>query len=173
VLDAGGSIRYANRRARHILEQADALIAADDHMEFLQPTLQKQFSNYLRAGSVSSAGALSQRLVMRVPRKTGDIDYALTMRPVDSEGRGHIAYIYDFKRDGLAQEVLDHVYGLTEAEARLATHLYNGQSVQATAHSLGIRESTARAHLTRVLSKCGVRSLTELLQRLALGPQVQ
>jgi len=171
ITDAAGSIRFANRRARSILERGDALISAAGVLQFLQPTLQRQFGAGLAKGRMgTSAHETPDRLVMRVPRKTGATDYALTMNPIDAEMRGYIVYVYDFERDGLAHELLEHVYGLTEAEARLATHLYNGESVQATAHALGIRESTARAHLTKIMSKCEVRSQSALLQRLALGP---
>ena len=65
--------------------------------------------------------------------------------------------------------LLRDLHGLTPAEARLASELYERGSLAAAATSLRITLNTARSTLKRVFAKCGVNSQAGLLQMLSLG----
>jgi DNA-binding CsgD family transcriptional regulator len=67
-------------------------------------------------------------------------------------------------------DVLRRLYGLTGAEAKVATLLLEGRRTEELAERLGITLLTARTHVKRVLSKVDVRSQTELLRVLFGGP---
>ncbi|TDK49001.1 helix-turn-helix transcriptional regulator [Antarcticimicrobium luteum] len=56
-----------------------------------------------------------------------------------------------------------HQFGLTPAEARLTTELLAGGGRGAVAARLGISDSTARSHLTRIFDKTGTRRQSELV----------
>jgi DNA-binding CsgD family transcriptional regulator len=64
------------------------------------------------------------------------------------------------------------LYDLTPAEARIASLVASGQAPRDAARSLGITEETARTTLKRVFAKVGVSRQSELaalLARLTLG----
>jgi len=56
------------------------------------------------------------------------------------------------------------LFQLTKREALLTIHLANGLSVDEAARALGVRLTTARAHLRSIYSKIGVRRQTELVR---------
>jgi DNA-binding CsgD family transcriptional regulator len=64
---------------------------------------------------------------------------------------------------------LRELYTLTAVEARLATRLSQGQSVEEAAAEMGVTVNTARAYLKRIYSKIGVRRQSDLIRRLLLG----
>ena len=67
-------------------------------------------------------------------------------------------------------DVLNAVFGLSAAEARLAQLLTRGESVESAAQLLEIKPTTARSQLAAVFEKTGTRrqaKLVALLSRLA------
>lgn len=56
-------------------------------------------------------------------------------------------------------------YGLSPAEAGVASRLVNGMSLSQTAAALGIRDNTARSHLKRIFAKTGARRQSDLVRR--------
>jgi DNA-binding CsgD family transcriptional regulator len=65
-------------------------------------------------------------------------------------------------------ELLRTAYGLTTAEARIASRLANGADIDAVARHLRITVSTARTHLKRILHKTGARRQSELVRLVLL-----
>jgi DNA-binding CsgD family transcriptional regulator len=51
------------------------------------------------------------------------------------------------------QPTLQSAFGLTPAEAKLATLLYNGANVRQAAEQLGITEGSARQYIRRIFGK--------------------
>lgn len=60
-------------------------------------------------------------------------------------------------------------FGLTAAEERLLTILFDGCSLPEAAARLGVARSTARTHLQRLFDKTGARRQAELLRTVALS----
>lgn len=58
---------------------------------------------------------------------------------------------------------IENQFGLTPAEARLATELLAGGGRGAVAARLGISDATARTHLSRIFDKTGTRRQSELV----------
>jgi DNA-binding CsgD family transcriptional regulator len=72
-------------------------------------------------------------------------------------------------------EVLQGLFDLTPAEARLAGLVGQAKSPREAATILGVTEETARTTLKRVLAKTGVRRQAELVSLLggaAIGPRI-
>lgn len=61
------------------------------------------------------------------------------------------------------------IFGLTNAERRLLSILFEGSSLADAAHSLGVARTTARTHLQRVFDKTGSRRQADLLRTVALA----
>jgi DNA-binding CsgD family transcriptional regulator len=69
------------------------------------------------------------------------------------------------------KRILQELYGLSDAEAALVVHLFEGESLESAAGRLHISLNTAKTHLQHVFRKCDVHSQGELLQLLSLGPR--
>jgi DNA-binding CsgD family transcriptional regulator len=61
------------------------------------------------------------------------------------------------------EENLRHRFGLTSAEAALATEIAKGDGRRAAAQRCGITDSTAKSHLAHIFEKTGTRRQAELI----------
>lgn len=68
---------------------------------------------------------------------------------------------------GLVSQLLQQVYGLTPAEARLAVLVLDGQAPGDAAISLKVSVATVRTQLSAILKKTGTRKQAELIRRLS------
>ncbi|MBR0654529.1 helix-turn-helix transcriptional regulator [Plastoroseomonas arctica] len=66
--------------------------------------------------------------------------------------------------------LLRELFGLTDAEARIAAHIAAGRSLGSASEREGVAHSTARTHLQAVFGKVGVRSQAALAGTLARLP---
>jgi DNA-binding CsgD family transcriptional regulator len=64
------------------------------------------------------------------------------------------------------EEALHSLYGLSQREARMASELMQGRSLDGIAESLHIAKSTARTHLLRIFAKTGTSRQGELVSLL-------
>jgi DNA-binding CsgD family transcriptional regulator len=69
-------------------------------------------------------------------------------------------------------EVLRTLYGLTPAEAAVASLLAEGKSVKEIADHTTVRENTVRMHLKKVFDKTGTKRQAELVKIVLSGPAV-
>jgi DNA-binding CsgD family transcriptional regulator len=65
---------------------------------------------------------------------------------------------------------LQELYGLTQAEARLAANLAAGRSVNECAAQAGVSAHTARTHLKHIFAKTDTTRQSELVWLLCAGP---
>ena len=65
------------------------------------------------------------------------------------------------------EQRLRALYGLTSAEASVATAIGSGESLCTVAESPGVLPSTARTHLHHVFLKTGTQRQAQLVQLLA------
>ena len=66
--------------------------------------------------------------------------------------------------------MLIDLFGLTAAEARLASALSMGHSLESAAHFLGLSVETVRTYLKSIFHKVGVSRQAELARLLASLP---
>jgi DNA-binding CsgD family transcriptional regulator len=69
-----------------------------------------------------------------------------------------------------AATVLQAAFGLTPAEARVATLIGSGLGGPQAAQALGVSPTTVKTHLARCFEKLGVRSQVELARMLSALP---
>jgi DNA-binding CsgD family transcriptional regulator len=168
----------ANRHAQEILVAGDGLTAqgntlraelADETVR-LEQLLNRALDRTCKARS-RAGGTLS------ITRPSGAHPLSVAVVPLHIEiaapgERGPIAAIFvadpDLPLDSHEQH-LRELYGLTAGQARLASGLLQGKSVEAAAAAMGITVNTARAYLKRIYDKTGVRRQPELVRLLLLG----
>jgi DNA-binding CsgD family transcriptional regulator len=169
----------ANRHADEILMAGDGLTSRGntvraqlaDESARLDRLLSTALDPTGRPGS-SAGGTLS------ITRPSGAPPLSVVVVPLDIKtealGERHpIAAIFvtdpDIPLDGSNQQYLRELYALTTGEARLASWLLQGKSVEEAATAIGITVNTARAYLKRIYQKTGVRRQPELVRLLLLG----
>jgi DNA-binding CsgD family transcriptional regulator len=71
-----------------------------------------------------------------------------------------------------AQQAIRRWYGLTPTEARLATTLAEGATLEQAAAAMGVTRNTIRTHLKRVFAKTGTNRQGALVRLLLTGPGI-
>jgi DNA-binding CsgD family transcriptional regulator len=169
----------ANRHAEEILVAGDGLTARGNSLRAQladeSARLERLLSSALdRTGKadINAGGSLS------ITRPSGAPPLSVVVVPLHVKTeplgeRGPIAAIFvtdpETPLDTSNQQHLRELYGLTAGEARLASWLLQGKSVEEAATAMGITVNTARAYLKRIYNKTGVRRQPELMRLLLLG----
>src|SRR5690606_27489261 len=75
-----------------------------------------------------------------------------------------LVFVRDPERKAISRpDALKNLFGLTDAEARIASALADGLSVQDIADENGITIATARTHVKRLMAKARVNRQGELI----------
>jgi len=163
VLDRNRRIVSSNPLADHLLAEAEGLRRRGDELMFARSDHQRMIAALLNTGD--PAAALTR---FRVERPLhGDV--VITARPLElaaiHAGTGALALF--FARPGPEQRTdpqsLRDLFGLTAAEARLATVLARGMTLVEAAQAIGIAHNTAKVQLRSVFAKTGVHRQTQLV----------
>jgi DNA-binding CsgD family transcriptional regulator len=175
LLDARRRIVYANRHAEvfrrcgdgvQFTAQGIALARCRDN-DRLQTLITRAIAPISPTGDPPSG-------VLRVPRPSGKRPYAILVAPVAKQ----YSLLSTFRpaawviiSDPEAEKPLPAarlraVFGLTEAEARLAALLAGGDDLRSAAEKLGITYGTARVRLAQIFQKTETRRQGELIKLL-------
>jgi DNA-binding CsgD family transcriptional regulator len=175
LVDNHGSRLAANRRAQEILVARDGLMAQGEDVRAVLADDSARLDRLLISAIKGGGGRRSGALSITRPLKAHPLNVVvipLRTRSKELADRVPAAAIFmsdpDMRINGNEQH-LRELYALTPAEARLATHLSCGRSVEEAAAEMGVTVNTARAYLKRIYSKLGVRRQSELVRRLLLG----
>jgi len=170
--DETGRVSYANRSAAELLDVPPGL-ADPDTLAKRTDTGTGALRRFLSTQHVTSRGALA----FSHPKDGRPLQiFATALRwPAQApEARARFAraiFIGDPSRtSGEPAEILRELYGLTQAQARLALLLATDHSIAEAAEQLGIEVSTARTHLNAVFAKTGTNRQTSLVRLLVGGP---
>jgi DNA-binding CsgD family transcriptional regulator/PAS domain-containing protein len=169
----------ANRHAQEILAAGDGLIARGNTLQAELADETARLDQLLRS-ALNRPGQQKTGLggTLSITRPSGAHPLNVVVVPlhVRTEAlgeRGSIAAIFvtdpEAPLDGSIEQHLRELYALTAGEARLASWLLKGKSVEEAAAAMGITVNTARAYLKRVYNKTGVRRQPELVRLLLLG----
>jgi DNA-binding CsgD family transcriptional regulator len=172
LLDAQGRVLHASAAAVRLLDAKDGLsVGGMGALRAATPALSARLAELLdRAGGRSGeSGAL------RLSRPSGKPDLtliAIPLRPDCMGGGARQPAILLQMTDPLARatpepSLLMEAFGLTMAEAGLATDLTRGLSVAKVAANSGRSVATVRTHLASVLAKTGTARQSELVGLLA------
>lgn len=173
ALDANGILLFANALGRDLLSAADGISVTSGRLQTVLPRDQALLDSMIR-GAIAPLNGSSSGWVS-ISRRSRRLAYALFVGPLhgaEEELTAAAAKVLVIVHDPAAQRCADHqmlasLYGLTEAEARLASALSGGHSLESAAALLRIQPSTARAHLKAVFRKVGVNRQQDLVRLLA------
>jgi DNA-binding CsgD family transcriptional regulator len=185
LLDASGTVAFANRSAQHMLEEGDGLrLRKLSHATGLGDLVAERVSDSRAisdaisatvSGDPYAAAHFSQSVT--VPRTSGAASYTLQFSALGDHNEfagGSSAYAaIVFIADG-AKEIhvdpaaLQRAYGLTLAEARVAIAMLEHVSAKEVADVLEVSPHTVRTQIKKVYAKLGVDTRTRFV-KLMLG----
>ena len=179
ALDATSHLVYANTSATKLLGKADGLILADGRLHALRSAEQTQLDCMVQ--EAGSGKALSGTGWAKVSRASGGTPYALFVAPLPGSdeillaaGAAVLVIVHDpLARTSPDPEALKVLYDLTAMEARLATALAAGHSLETAAAALQMGIGTARSHLKHVFLKMQVNRQQDLVRLLSSLSSIQ
>jgi len=172
ALSAGGAVLFANGKGRALLSLWDGLSVDGGRLAARLPPEQARLDARI-AEATNPLGAHPSGWT-RLSRPSGKLPFALFVAPLvleeDEPIAAHarvIVVVHDLAEQRCAEaEMLVSLYGLTETEARLASALSGGHSLQSAAALLGMQPGTARTHLKQIFRKLGVNRQQDLVRLL-------
>jgi DNA-binding CsgD family transcriptional regulator len=175
---ANGTVILANRAARDILNLADGLQSVSGRLAAASPTENKVLQHWILTAAQAIdgiAGGCGGALSVSRPSLKTPLSVLIT--PIRShasnelnDGRAAIFVADPEQAVTVRSEVLQDLWGLTAAEAVVASRIAAGQTVTEIAASLLVTNGTVRWHLKRVLAKTDTGRQPELVRVLATGP---
>lgn len=175
LLDGHKRVIYANRSAEALRSKGDGIRLAGDEILVLHKQdhdrLQGLISQVLSA--VTTPGSAPGGII-RAQRPSGKRPYAILVTPVSHQFPVLTVWrpavcIFITDPEGQTQlptARIQSAFGLTEAEARLASLLAGGVELRAAAEELNITYGTARTRLAEIFQKTDTRRQGELVKLL-------
>jgi len=172
ALGSDGRLLFANAAGIALVKIGDGLRDVGGRLQTTFGVEQERLDGKIREAAQEMAGACDGWL--RVSRSNGGLPYAVLVAPLNvsdeqltAAGAKILVLVHDTAHSRCASvEMLTSIYGLTETEARLASALSGGHSVESAAALLEMRPSTARFHLKAVFRKMGVGRQQDLVRLL-------
>jgi DNA-binding CsgD family transcriptional regulator len=175
LVRADGAVIYANEALRSIVRRGDAIAIRKGRMAFSASEAKTLLERALAGAARLRRGEVRTAVTSDFPvkRSTGAPAYLVSVRPLpdqpDGRAAGAIAMVFvrdPLRRDAAAVQILRDVFGLTDAEANLATALQAGMSLNDYAQSHAVSLNTVYTHLRRIKEKTGCKRLSELIHKL-------
>jgi DNA-binding CsgD family transcriptional regulator len=185
LLDAGRRITYANPAGDAVLRMKDGLTVARGGGLQLTAALPAETAALDRALaqalSIASGDDAAGPAPLRLTRPSGREPLLLLLVPLPppafamwelvESARAIVLVIDPEAQSPPMADALQHAFGLTGAEARVAALIGSGLSGPQTAVVLGVSPETVKTHLARCFSKTGVHSQTGLVRLLGMLPR--
>ncbi len=182
MLDARGRVLHLNRGAEVLAAEADALLVDAAGLDAADPAQSPALQRAI-AGAAGLGGMLPAGAGLTLHRRDGGAPLPLLVMPV-SPGNAWAALDAPAVMVLAPQRAPDRApdraaafaarYGLTAAEAGLATHLAAGRTLAQAAGLRGCSVNTMRTHLAHLMAKTGMRRQSALVRLLMLdGPAAE
>lgn len=171
VLDADGHVRFANTTAERLAAEGGPLRLAAGQLTTPQADTARALAALIR-GATEPSPALRRGGSLPIPSPQGRMPLSLTVAPLPAERisvfESHgsaLVWITDLEA-GLAppEQKLRALFGLTQAETRVALALFEGATPREAAEQMQVSFHTVRAQLARVFDKTGVNRQAELIR---------
>jgi DNA-binding CsgD family transcriptional regulator/PAS domain-containing protein len=171
-----GEIRFANRSADRLLSSGTAIDTRNGRLCATRPQHTEALRALIGRAAATSVGAESVAVdAVALPCDNQGAPLAVIAEPlaaVHSDTLGHVAaagailFIGDSEASrSPSSHRLQVVYGLTSAEARMASAIVDGGGMVSAARALNLSPNTAKYHLKAVFGKVGVTSQVQLVRR--------
>ena len=174
-VSASGKVLLANEYARTVLAQNDGLSLSRHGILEAGNRQNKSLALFLaKAAKTAKGSGFHAGGNLTIERRSGKRPYHCLISPTHSttltagsEKPAAVIFLTDPEVHPRPHiEIMISAYGLTPAEARVASILSQGKSLDQACEELSIQHSTARTHLRAIFGKLGVRRQGELISLL-------
>jgi len=182
LTDSKGRVLLINGAASAILASGDGLRVDRGNLTARTPRENAELQRLVAECAATTSGkGLRAGGPHVVSRASGMRSLRLLVTPVRASNRyaprgGALAAIFISDPEQPIQasdELLRQFHGLTAAEARLASLLAGGLTLQEATETLGITANTARGYLKNAFSKTGVRTQAQLVRVVLAVPTIR
>lgn len=168
-----------NIRGQRLLDSKDGLALVDGELRAQTPAETKRLHQAVGETDRAARGAsLKPHATLRLSRrdeKTEIVVRALPLAPsvASTFGAGELATVALFIHDpdeasAIVEDIIADGLGLSRAEAAVAARMWEGDTIQQAASSLGISANTVKTHLKVIFEKAHVDRQAALVRKLAL-----
>lgn len=177
VLDERGQVRDLNDTASTLLEGERGLRRSEAGLSAELDEDATTFQDHVQRLIRGHAAGLDESVAMRIRSAAhGEILHVvLRTVPVPAWDKGQerpaiAVFVHASRqRDVIRVDVIGQLFGLSQAESRLAVCLMQGMTLAEAAASLSVTRNTARNQLQSVFSKVGVARQADLVRLLFRG----
>ncbi len=173
LVDAKSLVMATNEVAQQILAARDGLSIANGRLTASDQATARALESYIRAGAEAQTEPPHEHgQPLAVARDDNPAPLTVIIHPGPSVQpvnaplrRSAIVVMRDpERRAGVSSHVVGELFGLTPAEATLATLLAQGADLDEASTELGIRRNTARSQLQSIFMKTGAKRQSELVR---------
>lgn len=168
---ANGEVLQMNRHARELAQQGDGIRIILGRLSawHWDERLRLQTAvNQAAAAAMGNGVALDGPVVIH--RQSGKRPLVLFVAPLRNSrlfnswgAAGAVVFVHDPEREPqLSESVLQSLYKLTPAQAKLAVAIARGRDLNEYCEEADVRRTTARTHLRLIFDKLGVRRQAEV-----------
>jgi DNA-binding CsgD family transcriptional regulator/PAS domain-containing protein len=176
VLDEEGKVVECNPVAKEVLQAADGIRSERGQPLWLRGAAGVKLAQLIATGIPSRPNSDG---LLHVPRASGrSLSVVITPLPritvawFGVEPRW-LALLFDpERRMRFSSALIARDLGISAGEAEIAAMIADGYSTIDVAQRRGVTEGTVRAQLKSIFRKTSIRSQSELVRRIALGPGV-
>jgi DNA-binding CsgD family transcriptional regulator len=179
LFDSAGSVLIANRASKELATRQNGLwLGSDGRPRAIDAAQEKSLLRLVNgAARTGLAQGKEPGGAIAVSRRDGLPPLHLLVSPVSIQTNvAHVAacavaFISDPSvKCRTPEHLFRQLYGLTNAEAQLASHLLLGKDVIGYAAERELSAVTVRSHLSQVLAKTGTKRQTDLMRLVLSGP---
>jgi DNA-binding CsgD family transcriptional regulator len=174
VTNSSRQLLFANQTAEHVLVTGDGVeVTANGVVDTLTKACKPSLGELMRGVIQAAVSGVSEPkdAILAVERRDGAKPFMLLIRSVieplsrlDASDPAVLIFLFDSSGPVRATESgLRQLYKLTASEARIASLLMEGKTLDDCCDDLDIRPSTARMHLGNLFAKTGVQRQGQLI----------
>lgn len=179
LTDVDGKLTFATRLAQDCLEAGDGLRLRNHHIVADDDQVHGKLQTILRsaARAAGNEGLLDED-TLRIQRPSKQAAYELLVSPLRSGRLGvwldrpcAMIILHDPARTpAVPEKLVQALYGLSPAEARLSAAIARGGDLRQYARAHSISVETARSQLKSAMNKTGTKRQVDLSRLLLTGP---
>lgn len=174
LLDTGGTLRHTNRAGDRLLRDTKTFRVVHGKLRAAQPSVSKQLEALI--AMAASPDAEKRRAgSMAIPSPNSALPLSVLVAPVGvhrfasiQAGLSVCVCVTDLGADLLLPRgPLQSVFGLTDAEVRVAQAMFEGANLQEIAARFGISHNTVRVQLASIFDKTRTNRQVDLIAMLS------
>ena len=180
LVDSSGRPVVVNRQAELISGQGRGITITTDGLTAASPKETQALRQHIQQAAQGQEGKACRGGVLSITRDGSSLPLSVIVAPHNSvqplfgfagPRAAAIVFISDpAQQPAISPEILSALYGLTKAEARLATELAQGRSLDEIADAYHVSKHTLRSQLKSIFSKTGLKRQPDLIRLILSGP---